>query len=292
MGDDCGFPQGWNNPKRTGDDTMTESKLIDRLNQLPPCETPHYAIALNPLLKRPELLAAIARACGGAAANLRSSRAREVAQAAGVPRGLHVRLGERCFDSVMATFLLWNDCNAARGYEPDHVCLSYEGDKARYATSHCHAIYATLREAWPKARIIWYGHEWRHNYHGHARKSVYPDDIPRDDDTLDLYGESLNADRVAIDTNREARKDSGDSWQPWVAVCGKDRERDGLDGKDFTFDHGIRLRDRHVYHRAQLVKRMNPSAVWLYYHDDHDLEAWVDGLIRYLCGWHGLGKLI
>jgi hypothetical protein len=37
---------------------------------------------------------------------------------------------------------------------------------------------------------------------------------------------------------------------------------------------------------------MNPSAVWLYYHDDHDFEAWVDGLIRYLCGWHSLGKLI
>jgi hypothetical protein len=32
---------------------MSESKLIDRLNQLPPCETPHYAIALNPLLRRP-----------------------------------------------------------------------------------------------------------------------------------------------------------------------------------------------------------------------------------------------
>jgi hypothetical protein len=161
-----------------------------------------------------------------------------------------------------------------------------------YATSHCHAIYATLREVWPKARIIWYGHEWRHNYHGHARKSVYPADIPCDDDTLDLYGSDLHADRVAIDCNREARSVSGGSWQPWVSVCGMDRERDGLDGKDFTFDHGIRLRDRHVYHRAQLVKRMNPSAVWLYYHDDHDLEAWVDGLIRYLCGWHGLGKLI
>jgi hypothetical protein len=213
MGDDCGFPQGWNNPKRTGDDTMTESKLIDRLNQLPPCETPHYAIALNPLLKRPELLAAIARACGGAAANLRSSRAREVAQAAGVARGLHVRLGDRCFDSVMETFLLWNECNAARGYEPDHVCLSYEGDRARNATSHCHAIYATLRELWPKARIIWYGHEWRHNYHGHARKSVYPDDIPCDDRTLDLYGaEACTQTGWLLMSNEEAakiREDSG-----------------------------------------------------------------------------------
>jgi hypothetical protein len=68
---------------------------------------------------------------------------------------------------------------------------------------------------------------------------------------------------------------------------------EAAEGKHFTFNHGVRLRDRHLYHRAQLVKRkMNPSAVWLYYHDDHDLEAWVDGLIRYLCGWHGLGKLI
>jgi hypothetical protein len=172
---------------------MSESKLIYRLNKLPPCETPHYAIALNPLLKRPELLAEIARACGGAAANLRSSKAREVAQAAGVPRGLHVRLGERCFDSVMATFLLWNDCDAARGYEPDHVCLSIRSREGRKQgslcnVSHCHAIYATLREVWPKARIIWYGHEWRHNYHGHARKAVYPADIPCDDRTLDLYG--------------------------------------------------------------------------------------------------------
>jgi hypothetical protein len=296
------------------DDTMSESKLIDRLNKLPPCETPHYAIALNPLLKRPELLAAIARACGGAAANLRSSKAREVAQAAGVPRGLHVRLGERCFDSVMATFLLWNDCDAARGYEPDHVCLSYEagkdGSKARYALSHCHAIYATLREAWPKARIIWYGHEWRHNYHGHARKSVYPDDIPRDDRTLDLYGADLHADRVAIDVNEEAAKreawmhardvinGKGDpvapvpGWQPWVSVLGMDWHRSGLEGKHFTFNHNVHIYDRHLYHRAELVRKMNPSAVWLYYHDDHDLDAWVDGLIRYLCGWHGLGKLI
>jgi hypothetical protein len=35
---------------------------------------------------------------------------------------------------------------------------------------------------------------------------------------------------------------------------------------------------------------MNPSAVWLYYHDDHDLEAWVDGLIRYLCGLAWIGE--
>jgi nicotinamide mononucleotide adenylyltransferase len=115
---------------------------------------------------------------------------------------------------------------------------------------------------------------------------------------------------VAIDVNEEAAKreawmhardvisGKGDpvapvlGWQPWVSVLGMDWHRSGLEGKHFTFNHNVHIYDRHLYHRAELVRKMNPSAVWLYLHDDHDFEAWVDGLIRYLCGWHSLGKLI
>jgi hypothetical protein len=293
---------------------MSESKLIDRLNQLPPCETPHYAIALNPMLKRPELLAAIARACGGAAANLRSSRAREVAQAAGVPRGLHVRLGERCFDSVMATFLLWNDCNAARGYEPDHVCLSYEGDKrslcsvalprdlrdpARGVAQSSHHLVRTRVASQLSRPRSQGGLPRRHTLRRSTRWTCTVRTCTQTGWLLTVNrrsGQAGSVDARPRHYHRQGR--SGRTCRAAVGsrgwrCCGMDWHRDGPSrARTSHSDHNVHIRDRHLYHRAQLVKRMNPSAVWLYYHDDHDLESWVDGLIRYLCGWHGLGKLI